>query len=181
MPRIEPLAPPYAADVDEALRKWMPPGVTQEPLALFRLLERHPALASRMRVLGAGLLGHGELPALDREIVIARICALCDCRYEWTVHAAAFADHVGLTPAQLQATVSGTADWSPRHQALLEAVDELHNTARLSDSAWHSLADHYNDRQLLELVVLTGWYQTISCVANAVQLDNEPWAAHYPN
>jgi len=180
MPRIEPLTPPYTPDVSEALHRWMPPGVAHEPLALFRLLQRHPELASRMRVLGAGLLAHGELPALDRELVIARVCALCNCPYEWTVHATVFAEQVGLTPEMLQATVSGTADWPAHHQALLNAVDELHATAQVSDSAWDALADHYNTSQLLEILVLTGWYQTISYLANAVRLDNEPWATQYP-
>jgi alkylhydroperoxidase family enzyme len=181
MLRLEPLNPPYSPDVAEALRKWMPPGVTQEPLALFRLLEHHPDLASRMRVLGAGLLGHGELPALDREIVIARVCALSNCPYEWTVHAATFANQVGLTPEQLQATVTGTTTWPPNHQALLDAVEELHTTAHLTDETWEALSSHYNTQQLLELIVLTGWYRTISYVANAVHLANEQWAAHYPS
>lgn len=181
MPRIEPLTPPYPPDVAEALRKWMPPGVTQEPLALFRLLQHHPDLASRMRVLGAGLLGHGELPALDREIVIARVCALSNCPYEWTVHATTFANHVGLTPAQLQATVTGdNAPWSPQHQALLQAINELHATAHLTDDTWQALSSHYNTQQLLEILVLAGWYQSISYVANAVHLANESWAAQYP-
>jgi alkylhydroperoxidase family enzyme len=181
MPRIEPITPPYAPDVLAALHKWMPPGVTHEPLALFRLLEQHPDLASRMRVLGAGLLGHGELPALDREIVIARVCARCGCSYEWGVHAAAFADHVGITPEQLRATISGAADWPPHHEALLQAVDELHDSAHVSDETWRALSDHYNTQQLLELLVLTGWYRTISYIANGTLLADEPWATPYPS
>ncbi|MEV0286172.1 carboxymuconolactone decarboxylase family protein [Kribbella sp. NPDC050820] len=180
MPRIEPLTPPYAPDVEQALRKWMPPGVAHEPLALFRLLQHHPDLASRMRVLGAGLLAHGELPALDRELIIARVCALNDCQYEWTVHATVFADQVGLTPSMLQATINGSADWPPHHRALLDAIDELHTTAHLTDAAWNALADHYTTPQLLEIVVLAGWYRTISYIANAVHLAPEPWTTPYP-
>jgi hypothetical protein len=83
MPRIEPLTPPYPAPIDQALRRWMPPGVTHEPLTLFRVLHRNPELASRMFALGAGLLGHGLLPAIDREIIIARVTARTGCAYEW--------------------------------------------------------------------------------------------------
>jgi alkylhydroperoxidase family enzyme len=178
MSRIEPLSPPYDADVEEALRKWMPPGVPQEPLRLFRILEHHPQLASRMRVLGAGLLGHGTLPALDREIVIARVCARCGCEYEWGVHAAAYAEHVGLTP--VQATVTGDATWEPQYQALLAAVDELHDTAHVSEQTWQALADHYNTQQQLEILVLAGWYHAISYVANGLLIDGESWATPYP-
>ncbi|WP_410598718.1 carboxymuconolactone decarboxylase family protein [Amycolatopsis sp. lyj-90] len=184
MARIAPLTPPYEADVEKALLKWMPPGVAQEPLALFRLLQHHPELASRMRVLGAGLLAHGELPALDREIVIARVTARCGCRYEWGVHAAVFAPVVGLTPEQVEATVSGDPAhpaWSVRHRALIAAVDELHDTATVSGDAWAALAGHYPETQLLELLVLAGWYRTIAYVANGIGLEEEPWAAPYPD
>ncbi len=133
MARIAPLAPPCEADVEQALREWMPPGVTEEPLALFKVLHHHRELASRMRVLGAGLLAHGELPALDR------VTARCGCRYEWGVHAAVFAPAVGLTPEQLEATVSGDSRhpaWPERHRVLIAAVDEPHDTATVSDAAW---------------------------------------------
>jgi alkylhydroperoxidase family enzyme len=180
MPRIEPLAPPYPAPIEEALRRWMPPGVTEEPLTLFRVLHRHPELASRMFPLGAGLLAHGRLPALDREIVIARVTARAGCAYEWGVHAAAFAEQVGLSAEQLRASTetepTANATWLPRHVALLVAVDELHDTARLSPSAWDALREHYDDNQLIELLVLAGWYRTISYLANGLLLDEESWA-----
>src|SRR5690349_1574603 len=104
MPRIEPLNPPYPASIDQALRRWMPPDVPHEPLALFRVLHRNPELASRMFSLGAGLLGHGLLPAIDPEIVIARVTARASCGYEWGVHAATLAQQAGLCLVQLRAT-----------------------------------------------------------------------------
>lgn len=177
MSRIEPLSPPYDADVETALRKWMPPGVPQEPLRLFRILERHPQLASRMRVLGAGLLGHGVLPAFDRELVIARVCARCGCEYEWGVHAAVFAGQVGLP---IQATVTNDATWEPQHRALLAAVDELHDTAHVSEPTWQALADHYDTQQQLEILVLAGWYRAISYIANGLLIECESWATPYP-
>ncbi|MEU5885137.1 carboxymuconolactone decarboxylase family protein [Spirillospora sp. NPDC047279] len=181
MPRIEPLSPPYTPEIGDALRKWMPPGVQQEPLQLFRVLHRDPELASRMRVLGAGLLAHGKLSGLDREIVIARACALSECEYEWGVHAAAFGDAVGLSEEQIEATVTGDpAPWSPAQRLLLQAVDELHTNATLSQETWDGLAGRYDDEQMLEFVVLAGWYRTIGQLINALALDPEPWAAPWP-
>ena len=52
-PRIAPLEPPYEPDVEAALAKWMPPDTGIEPLRLFRTLQVHEQLASRMRVVGA--------------------------------------------------------------------------------------------------------------------------------
>ncbi|MEV8586722.1 carboxymuconolactone decarboxylase family protein [Streptomyces sp. NPDC051180] len=184
MPRIDPLEPPYPAPVDRSLRRWMPPGVPHEPLALFRVLHHHPDLASRMFAVGAGLLGHGLLPALDREIVVARVTARAGCAYEWGVHAAAFAGAVGLDPVRLRATAAAdptaAAVWEPRHAALLRAVDELHDTDRLSPAAWDALRAHYDAPRLLELLVLAGWYRTVAYLANGLLLDAEPWADPFP-
>lgn len=184
MPRIEPLNPPYAASIEQALRRWMPPTVPHEPLTLFRVLHRNPELASRMFALGAGLLGHGLLPSIDREIVIARVTARSGCAYEWGVHAATLALQAGLSQEQLQATTdidpAAHASWLPHHRALLNAVDELHETAQLSQSAWHALRTHYDDAQLLELLVVTGWYRTISYLANALLVDEESWGTKFP-
>jgi 4-carboxymuconolactone decarboxylase len=76
-PRIAPLEPPYPPDTEAALLKWMPPGSPLEPLLLFRTLMVNDELASRMRPLGAGILGSkARIPALLREVMIHRTCAL---------------------------------------------------------------------------------------------------------
>ncbi|WP_031077387.1 carboxymuconolactone decarboxylase family protein [Streptomyces sp. NRRL WC-3742] len=184
MPRIEPLSPPYPESIDRALRRWMPPGAPHEPLMLFRVLHRNPELASRMFALGSGLLGHGLLPAVDREIVIARVTARAGCAYEWGVHAATLAQQAGLSREQLRATTEVDtavgAEWLPRHAALLAAVDELHDTAQLSHPAWYALLAHYDDAQLLEFLVLAGWYRTIAYLASGLLLEEETWAAPFP-
>src|SRR5918912_36441 len=108
-PRIAPIEPPYEPAIEAALRKWMPPGAEVEPLRLFRTLAVHSELASRMRPLGAGILGHGRVDPREREIVIHRTCALAGAEYEWGVHAVAFAGAVGLTDEQVEATASGGA------------------------------------------------------------------------
>ncbi|MFE2415349.1 carboxymuconolactone decarboxylase family protein [Streptomyces hokutonensis] len=181
--RIEGVTPPYTPDTDRALHRWMPPGVAHEPLMLFKVLERHPELASRMRALGAGLLVHGRLGAADRELVIARVCARAGCGYEWGVHMAAYAEAAQLTPEQVTLTVTGTPDdpaWSPRQSALLRAVDELDAGARLSDPVWSGLREHLDEREALELLVLAGWYRTIAYVANGVGIAPEAWALALP-
>jgi alkylhydroperoxidase family enzyme len=181
MPRIAPLDPPYTPDVAAALARWMPPDVARDPLVLFRTLHRNPELASRMRVLGAGLLGHGRLPVRDREIVIDRTCARAGCEYEWGVHIAAFGEAAGLGPEQVRATVSGDrAPWSPKERLLIGAVDELHDSALISRPTWDALAEHYDEPQMLELLVLAGWYRTIGQLINTLEIGNEPWAPGFP-
>jgi hypothetical protein len=88
VPRVIPLTPPYAPDLQAVFDKIMPPGVT--PLTLFTTLARVPRIWDRFRA--GSLLDRGPVPLRHREIVIDRTCARCGCDYEWGVHVASFAD-----------------------------------------------------------------------------------------
>ena len=105
-PRVEPLTPPFAADVQAVFDKIMPPGVP--PLTLFTTLARVPRIYDRFRA--GSLLDRGPVSLRHREIVIDRSCARCGCAYEWGVHIAFFADRAGLEPKQVRATARGDAD-----------------------------------------------------------------------
>jgi 4-carboxymuconolactone decarboxylase len=138
--RIAPLQPPYAPDVAAALAKWMPPGSPVEPLRLFRTLTVHEQLASRMRPLGAGILGpQAAVPAALREVMIHRTCALTGAEYEWGVHVMGFGKPLGLSDAQLHSTVHGSwsdACWDARQSAVMRLAEELHRTSARSSSCW---------------------------------------------
>ena len=182
-PRIPPIEPPYEPETEHALLKWMPPGAAVEPLKLFRTLMVHPELASRMRPLGAALLGHPTVDPREREIVIHRATARAGAEYEWGVHAVAFGRPLGLTDEQVAASMRGSADdpaWPPRDALLVRLVDELHDTATVSDSLWAELAAEWEPPQLLELVVCAGWYRLIAQVINAAGVELEPWAERFP-
>jgi 4-carboxymuconolactone decarboxylase len=182
-PRIPPLEPPYAPEMSALLQKWMPPGSDAEPLRLFRTLCVHPELSSRMRSLGSGVLGHGLVEAREREIVIDRTCARAGAEYEWGVHAVAFGEAVGLSEAQIAATVSGEASapvWSDRDRLLVRLADELHDSARVSDELWSALASHWTPPQLLELLVIAGWYRLLAYVINGARVECEDWAPRFP-
>src|SRR5947209_11858046 len=131
-PRIAPLEPPYEPGVAEQLARWMPPGAEIEPLALFRTLNVHAELASRMRPLGAGILGSRATVAIGlRELMIDRTCALAGAEYEWGVHASAFGAAAELDERRLRATVVGGSRegcWEPAEAAVLALAEELHET-----------------------------------------------------
>ena len=181
--RIAPIEPPYEPDIETQLRKWMPPGAEVEPLKLFRTLMVHPELAGRMRPLGAGLLGHPSVEPREREIVIHRATARAGAEYEWGVHAVAFGRPLGLSEEQIAATARGGADdpaWSERERLLVRLVDELHDRASVSDELWAELEPEWSHAQLLELLVLAGWYRLLSQVINAAGVELEPWAERFP-
>ena len=178
--RIPPIEPPYEPDTEQMLRKWMPPGADADPLKLFRTLAVHTELASRMRPLGAGLLGKPSVDPREREIVIHRTCALNGAEYEWGVHAVGFGRPLGLTDEQLAATVRGNdGAFSGRDALLIRLCDELHEAATVSDGLWAELEREWSHSQLLELVVLNGWYRLLSQVINVAGVEREDWALRF--
>jgi len=64
--------------------------------------------------------------------------------------------------------------------AVLALADELHDGAGVSDLSFAELERHFTVEQILELVVTSGWYHTISFVINAAGVPLEPWAAKFP-
>ena len=183
-PRIAPLEAPFAPEVEAELAKWMPPGAPVPPLSLFRTLLRHQPLADAMLPLGRFLLSRRPgLGRRERELVIDRVCARCGCAYEWGVHATAFAAMAGLDEAQIAATVRGRADdpaFTPDDALVIELVDQLHDGGQVSDALWTRLAARYTPEQLLELLVLAGWYHVIAYVANGARCAPEAWATPWP-
>src|SRR5271170_6431534 len=181
-PRITPIEPPFTPEAADELPRWQPGDFA--PLALFRTLVHHLPLAHAMYPLGHYFLGgSSSLELRDREIVIDRVCARCGCEYEWGVHARIFADSAGLDGAQLTASVAEGSDascWTDSDRLLIQMVDELHDSGRLSDDLRASMAARWSSEQLLELVVLAGWYHAISFVANGTQVPLEEWGLRFP-
>lgn len=50
----------------------------------------------------------------------------------------------------------------------------------MSDAVWSGLREHLDEQEVLELLVLAGWYRTIAYVANGARIEEEPWALALP-
>ena len=177
--RIAPAPAPYAPDIQAWLDRTMPPG--QPPLVLFTTLARDPRLFTKF--FSAGLLDRGHLTLRQREIVIHRTTALCRSEYEWGVHVAIFAARVGFDAAHLRSLASGNVDdllWADDERALLRLCDALHRDCTLDDVLWQQLKQHFSDEAMLELLMLAGFYRTVSYLTNALRLPLEPGAARFP-
>lgn len=187
-PRIEPVEPPFGPEEGALLELMMPPGVP--PIGLFRTFVHNLPMTTAMTGWGGYELSRDlSLTMRDREIVIDRTCARCRCEYEWGVHIAFFAERVGLTPAQVASLTQGSATdecWPDhRDRLLIEAADSLHDHATIDDGLWSRLAAHFDEPELLDVLMLCGWYHAISFTANAAGValeDGAPrFAAHAPD
>ena len=178
MPRIAPLEPPYAPEIQGQFDRIMRGA---PPLMLFRVIASNPRAWEKFRA--GGLLDRGPLNLREREIVIDRTSALNGCEYEWGVHIATFAQAARLSEAEIRATVREGADaacWTDAEQALLAAVDALHMRSTLSDGEFGKLASHYDDAQIFEIILLCGFYRTVSYLANGLRLPLEEKATRFP-
>ena len=176
--RIAPAQPPFSPAIQSSLDQLMRGA---PPLTLFTTLARDERLFGKF--FSASLLDKGRLSLRQRELVIDRITARGGSEYEWGVHIAIFAEKAGLTPAQIHATVHDEADaacWNEAERALLQACDALHDNCTLDAEQWQSLRAHYEDEAILEIIMLAGFYRTVSYLTNALALPLEAFAPRFP-
>lgn len=178
-PRIQPAEPPYPSTIEARLASVMPPDVPA--LALFRILARDERLFSRF--MGGGLLDKGHLTLRQREIVIHRTMARNGAEYEWGVHVAFFAGRAGFDETQLHALAHGDAHsacWSEEDALLVAFCDSLDETSDVDDALWQRLQARFGSEAILELLLLAGFYRTVSYLVNALRIPLEPFATRFP-
>ena len=173
-PRIAPIAESdFSQEVRDALGEIKLGG--GRVLNIFRTLAHHPKLMKRWLVFGNHILGKNSLSPREREMAILRIGWLCRAEYEWGQHVE-ISRQVGLTDEEIQRVAAGPeeAGWEPNERALLRAVDELKGDAMITDSTWQLLSEHYEIKQLMDLVFTVGQYNLVSMALNTfgVQLDD---------
>jgi alkylhydroperoxidase family enzyme len=172
-PRIPPLTEAETTDVQrELLAGASAPG--SQASNIFTTLARAPGLFRRWMPFGGRLLA-GKLPARDRELAILRVGWRCDAGYEWGQHAA-IGRAVGLTSDDLRRIQAGPAaeGWTDLEAAVLRAADECHDDACVTDATWAVLATHYDEAQLIELIMLIGHYHLVSFTLNTLGVQREP-------
>lgn len=178
-PRIPPVTPPYAPEIQQAFETIMPEGMP--PLDIFRTLAHNPRVLEKM--IAGSLLDKGCITLADRELIILRTCAMLGAEYEWGVHVAGFAHKASFSSKQIADTCNvqfAPSLWSPTQQLLIRLSDELRLHQHIGEALWRALEKHFSSDQLIELVMLSGLYHAVSFVVNAFGIANEPIAPRFP-
>lgn len=173
-PRLEPL--PY--DEWDAETK----AIFAEPtLNIFGTLARHPKLLKRWLVFGNHVLAKSTLSARDRELLILRTGWRCHSPYEWGQHVV-IGRAAGITDEEIERIATGpdAAGWNEAEVALLRAADELHDDQMISDATFATLASHYDDQQLLDIVFTTGQYHLVSMALNTFRVERDDGVTGVP-
>jgi 4-carboxymuconolactone decarboxylase len=141
---------------------------------VFSTLANHPDLYREWTTFASYILRKSTLPPRDREILILRIGYLCQAEYEWAQHVR-MGKRAGLTDDDLRRIRQGPAapDLPENERLLLQATDELHEDACVSDATWQALSRTYDMKQMMDIVFTVGEYSLVSMALNSfgVQLD----------
>jgi alkylhydroperoxidase family enzyme len=149
-------------------------------LNIFRTISRNHDLYKGFLALGTHLLRGDALPPREREIVILRAGWQCASEYEFGQHTV-IGRIAGLTDEEIAALAdAGEVEWSTDDRALVALVDELCAGDLVSESTWQALARRWSEEQLLELLVLAGFYRLVSGVLNSVGVALEPATPGWP-
>jgi alkylhydroperoxidase family enzyme len=167
--RLGPLsAAEMSAEARELLATGTPDGEARTSTFLGTMV-RHPRLYRKWAPLSTLLLLRGELSARDRELAVLRTAWLCQAEFEWGQHVE-IALNAGMTIEEISRVPDGPGHdaWTPAEQAVLTAVDELHTADIISAATWSGLAEHLDDRQLIELIFVIGHYHLVAWVQRSL-------------
>lgn len=138
---------------------------------LFSTLARQRGLFRGWLVFASRLMPGGRLSRHETELVILRVAHLRDCSYE-RAHHLRLGRKVGI-----DATIAARIDagptapgWSPRHRAMLAAVDALVQTRTLDDQQWTDVRAVLDERELIELCMLVGHYEMLATTISALRI-----------
>jgi alkylhydroperoxidase family enzyme len=148
---------------------------------IFRTLVRHPGLFRKWMPFGGKLLA-GKLGARDRELAILRTGWHVRSEYEWGQHVG-IAKRVGVTDEEITRVVQGpdAPGWTVAEAAVLRAADELHHDSCVSDTTWSTLTDHFDEKQLIELVMVVGHYHMVGFALNTLGVEREEGVPGFPS
>lgn len=102
------------------------------------------------------------------------MAALRGSEYELHQHRR-IARGAGLSRDQIAVVESPSAEgeWTDRQRAILATVDQLVLTRDVDDHTWSNVAEHLDDRQLVELVLLAGHYDMLAAAICALRIQPE--------
>ena len=151
------------------------------PLNIFRTIARNGPLAKGFLSLGGHLLRGEGLPAREREIVILRTGWRAQSEYEFGQHTT-IGLGVGLTAKEISWLADvGKPRWSKADATLVTMVDELCYEDAVSDATWAALGKRWSEEQLMELLVLVGYYRLVSGFLNGAGVALEPGTPGWPD
>ena len=145
------------------------------PPAIFTTLGRGRGLFWGWLHFAGRLMPGGRLPRRETELVILRVACLRDSAYEWAHHVRLGA-RAGVTAADVERVRAGSTapGWRGHEQLLMRVTEELLDTRDLSDPTWAELRAAYDERTVIEILLLVGHYDMLATTLGTLRLEPDP-------
>ena len=158
----------------------IPSADNPDQLNIFQTLAHNRPLRKAFVDFGGHLLRDETLPPREREIVILRSGWRCGSEYEFGQHTV-IGRAAGLTDEEIARLCDlGPGGWDENDQPLIDMVDELCDDNVVSDATWNRLSARWNDEQMVELLLLAGFYRMVSGVLNSAGVALESSTPGWP-
>jgi 4-carboxymuconolactone decarboxylase len=143
----------------------------REDKPALEIMIRHAELYNAHLGVAQKYLSDCEMNIRDRELAILRVGWLSQAPFEWGAHVK-IAKRNGITTEEIERVIEGSSapGWSKQERAIVRAVEELHFASMIADDTWADLQEFYNDKKLIELVILVGQYKTVAFYQNSLRL-----------
>jgi 4-carboxymuconolactone decarboxylase len=136
------------------------------------VMMRNDGLYGVWRPLARYLIANSALSLRERELLILRTACVARSAFEWGNHVLVSRE-AGIDDKDIASVRDNPASedhWSTVERAILRVPDELHSTGTIRDSTWQILVGHFNDEQLLEVLLLVAHYLGVAFIANTASV-----------
>jgi alkylhydroperoxidase family enzyme len=149
-------------------------------LAIYEAMAVHPELMKGFSEFGSFFLSHGLMIGRERELLILRTAWRLNSEYEFAQHRPRGLS-AGLSEEEIERTTeSRLLDWNPRDRRLLSLADELLSTDDISDETWSAMSAEWHQEQIMEVIVLIGFYRLVASFAKATRVPLEHGLVGWP-
>jgi alkylhydroperoxidase family enzyme len=108
------------------------------------------------------------------ELCILRVANLRGSTYELNHHIVMSA-RAGVTDEERARVAEGPSapGWSAKEKALLTAVDSFIKDKAIDDADWAELTKHFNEQQIIEILLLIGHYDSLATTFDIIGIQTE--------
>ena len=141
----------------------------------FRMFARAPSVGAATLRLVLALLTETTLEPKLRELVILRVSQRCKGEYAWVQHIA-IAKTVGVSDAQIAALERSGIPldlFNVRERITFAFADEVVDRACTSEDTFVAMHRMFSPRELLELLLLIGYFRMICGVMTSLDVEVE--------
>lgn len=146
------------------------------PPNLFLTLGRNRRLFHRWLWFSAALMPGGRLARRESELAILRVAHRRGSNYEWEQHRR-LGKRAGLSDAAIDAVAGRTRSkdgvLTKREGLIVETIDQLVDRRDVDDDLWSRLTAHFDDNELIELLMLAGQYDGLATTIGVLRINTD--------